>query len=449
MGNGLKASIKNLYGLPSFGFQVFVNLEVFFFAVFLTDYALLPLTLVGTVMAVTGAFDIIWVPVAGIILEKTNMKWGKYRSWLLVGPPFAVLFYMFQFAKIGTPIVNAIVITLGFAISHLIWNIFYTAHLALNNSMTVVREERVYMASNRGMFNALGAILFSLVATPFLSTAESPATFTMTALIAGAVLLFGYYTLFILTKGHELHGSITTAEQKQKMPVGEMLNNIIVNPPLMGMLFGDLGRYIGRFVIFGLAAYYVRFVVADMAVLTALFTLLNVALFAGAAMAAPVAKKIGERNTYILSLLIFIVGLLTVYLVDLTPTAFLAVMFFTYLGYGMPDAVGVAMYSNTVDYGEWKTGKNVRGFVMSLFSLPIKTAILLRGIIIAGVLAAGSYVPDMAVTDELLNALRTGFTLIPVGFLVFSLIIVAALYRITPESLAQMQKEVAERKANS
>ena len=91
----LKKSIINLYGLPSFGFQLFVNMEVFYFAAFLTDFAKLPMALVGTVLMITSIFDILWVPTAGVLLEKSNMKWGKYRSWLLVGPPFAALFFIF------------------------------------------------------------------------------------------------------------------------------------------------------------------------------------------------------------------------------------------------------------------------------------------------------------------------------------------------------------------
>jgi sugar (glycoside-pentoside-hexuronide) transporter len=446
MGNELKPSVKNLYGLPSFGFQVFVSLEIFFFAVFLTDFAMLPIALVGTVLLVTSIFDILWVPTSGILLEKSNMKWGKYRSWLLVGPPLAVLFFMMQFAKVGSVSINALVIIVGFVVSHLIWNIFYTAHLALNSALTTVREERVAMASNRGMFNAAGAITFSLLLTPYLKGATAAPQFTLTALIGGITMLASYYVLFYLTKDYAFHGTAQPSEVKEKMQISEMLKQIVVNPPLLGMLFGDLGRYIGRFVIFGMAVYYVRYVVQNMAILTILFTGLNVALFAGAAIAAPIAKKIGERNTYILSLLIFITGLLVVYLFPLNSTSFLVVIFITYLGYGMPDAVGVAMYSNTVEYGEWKTGKNARGFIMSLFAFPIKVAILIRGVIITAVLASASYVANMDATPELINALKTGFALVPVIFLVISLLFILFLYKITPQSLKLMQTEIAARK---
>jgi len=451
MGKGLKKSIINLYGLPSFGFQLFVNMEVFYFAAFLTDFAKLPLALVGSVLLITSIFDILWVPTAGVILEKSNMRWGKYRSWLLVGPPFAALFFILQFSKIGSPTINAIIITIGFAVSHLIWNIFYAGHVALNSSMTTVREERIAMSTNRGMFNSLGAIAFSLVGmTMILAFGKgNPAMgYTLTVVVTGIVMVACYYALFFMTKDYAFHGtSAQSGKAEEKMSIGEMLKQIVVNPPLIGLMLGEIGRYLGRFVIFGLAFYYFKYVVNNLAVIAVFMTGLNVVCFVGAFIANPLAKKFGERNTYILSLSIFIAGLLAVWALPMNYVSFMAIMFIAYLGYGMPDALGVVMYSNTVDYGEWKTGKNARGFIMSLINFPIKVAILVRSVIITGVLAGAGYVANMKATPILVESIKNGLTLVPAVIMLVALIFIIFLYKITPQKQAQMQKEIAARKA--
>jgi len=450
-GKKLKKSIINLYGLPSFGFQLFVNMEVFFFAAFLTDYAKIPVALAGTVLMVTSIFDIIWVPVAGIILEKSNMKWGRYRSWLLVGPPLAALFFILQFSKIGTPMMNAVIISVGFIVSHLIWNIFYAGHIAMNNSMTTVREERISMASNRGMFNALGAIGFSMFGAKLISALgkTDPAMgYTLTVVVSSVIMIVCYWGLFGITKDYAYHpGKDEAANPENKMPVGEMLKQIIVNPPLLGLMLAEIGRYLGRFVIFGLAFYYFKYVVNNLAVIAVFFTGLNVICFFGAIITAPLAKKFGERNTYILSLSIFITGLLAIWAFPMNHTSFVIVMFIAYIGYGMPDALSVAMYSATVDYGEWKTGKNARGFIMSLISFPIKSAIFIRSIVITTVLVSAGYVADMAATPELVRGIINGIALVPAVFIGLGLIIIVLLYKITPQSLKEMQAEIASRKA--
>ena len=451
MEKGLKKSIINLFGLPSFGFQLFVNMEVFFFAAFLTDFAKLPLALVGTVLLVTSIFDIVWVPTAGIILEKSNMRWGKYRSWLLVGPPFAALFFILQFTKIGSPTTNAIVITIGFVVSHLIWNIFYAGHVALNSSMTNVREERIAMSTNRGMFNALGAIAFSLIGMKMilaLGKGNPAMGYTLTVVITGTVMVACFYTLFFMTKDYAFHGTAAqSGKTEEKMSIGDMLKQIVVNPPLIGLMLSEIGRYLGRFVIFGLAFYYFKYVVNNLAIIAVFFTGLNVVNFVGALIANPLAKKYGERNTYILSLSIFIIGLLAVWAFPMNYVSFMIIMFVAYLGYGMPDALGVVMYSSTVDYGEWKTGKNARGFIMSLISFPIKSAILVKSVIITAVLAGSGYVANMKATPELISHIKNGLTLIPAVIMFVGLLFIIFLYKITPQSLEKMQSEIASRKA--
>jgi len=451
MEKGLRKSIINLFGLPSFGFQLFVNMEVFYFAAFLTDFAKLPMALVATVLMVTSIFDILWVPTAGVILEKSNMRWGKYRSWLLIGPPFAALFFILQFSKIGSPTTNAIIITIGFVVSHLIWNIFYAGHVALNSSMTTVREERIAMSTNRGMFNSLGAIAFSLIGMKMilsLGKGNPPMGYTLTVVFTGIVMVACYYVLFFMTKDYAFHGTaVQTGKTEEKMSIGDMLKQIVVNPPLIGLMIGELGRYLGRFVIFGLAFYYFKYVVNNLAVIAIFMTGLNVVTFFGAMIANPLAKKYGERNIYILSLSLFIAGLLAVWALPMNYISFMIVMFVAYLGYGMPDALGVSMYSSTVEYGEWKTGKNARGFIMSLISFPIKTAILVRSVIITAVLAGSGYIANMKTTPELVSHIKSGLTIYPAIFIGIGLLFIIFFYKITPKSLEEMQKEIAARKA--
>jgi sugar (glycoside-pentoside-hexuronide) transporter len=448
-GKTLKKSVINLYGVPSFGFQLFVNMEIFFFAAFLTDFAQIPVAMAGIVLMVTSIFDIIWVPVAGIILEKSGMRWGRYRSWLLIGPPVAALFFTLQFAKIGNPLTNAILVSIGFIVSHLVWNIFYAGHIAMNNSMTTDRVARISMASNRGMFNALGAIAFSMIGAKsidLLGGGDKALGCTLTVIASGIIMILCYWTLFAMTKDYAYHPKANAAaESKDKMSIAEMFKQIIVNPPLIGLMLAELGRYLGRFIIFGLAFYYFKYVVDNLAVIAIFFTGLNVVCFFGAMATAPIAKRIGERNTYIMSLSLFIIGLLAVWLFPMNYATFMVVMFVAYLGYGMPDALGVAMYSATVDYGEWKTGKNARGFIMSLISFPIKSAVFIRSVVITAILVSAGYVADMAPTPELISGIKNGIALVPALFIGFGLVIILLLYRITPESHKQMQEEITAR----
>ncbi|WP_303869069.1 MFS transporter [Acetobacterium wieringae] len=453
MNKPLKKSAINLYGLPSFGFQTLVNIEVMFFAAFLTDFAKIPLALVSTILLATSIVDIVAVPTSGVILEKSNMKWGKYRSWLLVGPPIAALFYILQFSQIGgTSEINAIIIFLGFAISHLVWNTFYAAHISMNNALTTVREERISMASNRGMFNAAGALVFSYfgvkaIAAIGAGVGNPVLGYTYMAAITGVIMITCNIIYFVITKDYAQNGTEAQAgKPAEKMSVGEMFKQIVVNPPLMGLMLVELGRYLGRFVIFGMAFYYFKYVINDLPGLALFMTGLTIVNFFAAMIASPIAKRLGEKNTYLIALSLLIIGLLIVWFMPLEATAFKIIMFVAYIGYGLPDSLGVAMYSATVDYGDWKTGKNARGFIMSLISMPIKASIFVRSVIISAVLASVGYVADMAVTPELIQGIKNGFALYPAIIMIIGMVMMFGLYSLTPKRMEEINKELAERK---
>jgi Na+/melibiose symporter-like transporter len=231
------------------------------------------------------------------------------------------------------------------------------------------------------------------------------------------------------------------------MKVGEMLKQIVVNPPLLGLMLVELGRYLGRFVIFGMAFYYFKYVINDLPGLALFMTGLTIVSFFAAMIAAPVAKRIGEKRAYLISMSLLIVGLLIVWFFPLQATAFKIIMFVAYIGYGLPDSLGVAMYSATVDYGEWKTGKNARGFIMSLISFPIKISVFVRSVIIAAVLVSVNYAADMAVTPELIQGIKNGFALYPAIIMIIGLLLMIKMYTLTPKKMEEMNVELAERVA--
>lgn len=424
-----------------------------FFAAFLTDFAKIPLAITSTLLLATSIVDILWVPTAGVILEKSNMRWGKYRSWLLVGPPVAAIFYVLQFSQIGgSATISAIIIFVGFTVSHLVWNTFYAAHISMNNALTTIREERISMASNRGMFNALGALAFSYfgvkaIAAIGTGVGNPVLGYTIMAGITGCIMIACNLVYFGVTKEYANRGNEPVGgKPADKMSVGEMLKQIVVNPPLLGLMIVELGRYLGRFVIFGMAFYYFKYIINDLPGLALFMTGLTVVNFFAAMLAAPVAKKLGEKNAYVIALGILIIGLLVVWFLPLEATPFKIIMFVAYIGYGLPDSLGVAMYSATVDYGEWKTGKNARGFIMSLISFPIKISVFIRSVIIAAVLASVNYVADMAVTPQLIQAIKNGFALYPAIIMIIGMVLMFGLYSLTPKKMEEISRDLAAKK---
>ena len=80
------------------------------------------------------------------------------------------------------------------------------------------------------------------------------------------------------------------------------------------------------------------------------------------------------------------------------------------------------LYSMCGTYSEYKYKKSIKGMVMALCNTSIKVCIVIRGMIITAVLGFINYNPSAAITPSLVNGIKTLFFLVPIGFLILSLI---------------------------
>ena len=80
---------------------------------------------------------------------------------------------------------------------------------------------------------------------------------------------------------------------------------------------------------------------------------------------------------------------------------------------------------------------------MSLISFPIKISIFVRSMIIAAVLSSVNYVADMAVTPELIQGIKNGFSLYPAIIIIVGLLLMFKMYSLTPKRMEEMSAELA------
>ena len=128
------------------------------------------------------------------------------------------------------------------------------------------------------MFSMVGAKNISL-----LGNGNQALGCTLTVGVSGVIMIICFWMLFALTKDYAYHpgASVNTAaaEANEKMSIAEMLKQILVNPPLIGLMMAELGRYLGRFIIFGFAFCYFKYLVYNLSVIAIFFTGLTLVNF--------------------------------------------------------------------------------------------------------------------------------------------------------------------------
>ena len=466
MKKSLSKSLRTFYGVGDLAFSLMTSMEVYGFTFFLTNIAQFSLAVSTTILLITSTVDAIFSPIYGAIINGVKaMRWGRYRSWLLVGPPLVVLTYPLQFSKIGSELTAAVIICAAFIISHIIWNIGWVANVSLVSVLASNGEERSLLASRRGTWGAVSRFVVSYTTVPFGTLlggifGNPVLGFTLATAAVTVAMMLGYWSHFAMTKGYEetsekktkaQKAAAKTAEkvvEKDKATIGELLKNLFLNPPLMVLMLADFARYLSGFIMSGILAYYYTYVIQNMDYYPIFILVGGITGVVGAYMAAFLCKRFSNRTTVIVSFIVFAASMLVGKFVAYQAVLFIAVLGVAQLINGSLRSSVVALYADTVVYGEWRTGKNTAGFIMGLMNLPLKLSIIGRTVVIAATLSAAGF--DSSIDPTLASeALKTGiinaFTLVPAIGMVISFLLLAFGYKLTHEKLTQCQKEIDDR----
>lgn len=453
MAEKLKKSLLYTYGIGDLCFTLLVCMEVYFFNVFLTDYAKFSMGTFSIIAMVTAAGDIVCAFLAGFVIQRVTLKFGgQFRSWLLITPPLVVVLFLFQFSKIGGEALAATIIIIGFLTSHLFWNVGYAAIGGLMGSITQDPGERTILSSSRAQGQSAGNLVFSYtgaVMVPIFTAAIGLVYgFSVTILIFGILMMAGYFYLYKMTAARKtIEGEAAPAETAapDKKSVGEILGLVFRNPPLLFLVLAETFRNTCLFFILSFAVYYFTNVLKNEAFLSVFILGNGIGTLLGAFAATWIGVKIGKRHAYGLSVLISGLVYFSVAFIEVNTWSFTIIFSVAAMIACAAQAMATAMFVDTAIYGEWKTGENIQGFIMSMMMLPIKFGLLIRNGIIAAGLGIIGYIGGAEPTQEVANGISAIMIYAPAITSILAAVIFYLGYKIGDKDVILMQEEISAR----
>ncbi len=155
------------YGVGDMASNFYMGFFGLFLLYYYTDvYGISPAA-AATMLLVTKVIDAISDPAMGIIADRTNSRWGKYRPYLLfVAIPYALLGYLLfsgpelsDLGKLAFAYISYTLVMLAYTAI----NVPYSALLAV---ISPSAEERTKATQFRFIFASLGTLCVSAFATP-------------------------------------------------------------------------------------------------------------------------------------------------------------------------------------------------------------------------------------------------------------------------------------------
>ncbi len=443
------------FGVADMFFLLMVNMEMFYFTAFLTDYAQFSMATIGVILWITGVVDIVCALAAGIVLQNVTLKFGgKYRSWFLIGPPIVAPLFVLQFTKIGSNWIAASIIILVFILSHLLYNVVFTASGSMVGKLSQLPEERTILSTSRSQGMSAAGLIFSVTGLPmilfFSAHTGRVMGFTIAVAVYAFFMILGYWYVYAITAGKDAYeeASSNAAKDESKPSLKEIIRLVFCNPPLLLLIVAEMFRNTGTLISIAFSFYYFSYVLKNLPFMSVFLLATSIALLIGAFVSTWVGIRMGKRSTYWIFNTLSAVAIASATFLGQTVWSFTIIfcigIFFANIGGSM----STALFSDTVIYGEWKTGKNIRAFTMALLNFPIKLGILVRSAVVTLGLMAIGYVANSVPGPGVIDGIRYIMTLSPAAASLLAALVFYYGYRIEDQQVLRMQDEISARKGD-
>jgi len=423
---------------------------LYYLMYFLTDFAGITPAVVATILLISRVVDFAFALVAGPIVQKSNMRWGQYRSWILISVFLVQIGLFLMFVNPDIPLgVKAVIVCIGYILQNAPMNTLITAQYGLMARIAGANTENRLAISAKVMQGMRTAtILVSLATLPFINYIQALGAngFLVVSMIYGAAMIFSTLVIFVKTKEYDSYDA--NLNKATEISLRQMYGQTLRNSQIWVVLIAQTFITISMVLIASVQIYYFQYSIENVNMQPVSATIMAIAGCAAAFLMAPFARKIGKRNSAITTALFGVASMALIGVFAHQNVWFFIVMSaVNAFGGAILGTVGVNLFLDAAEYQLYKTGKDSRAFVMSLYNIPMKIGLAVSSPIAAFMLTTSGYTQEMA--DGILVGTSMSDPLLFVrwfGLLLAAIYLVSALmytffYKITDAKAAEYMAE--------
>ena len=480
------------YGLGDCSANLVFQMMMIYQTKFYTDVFGLEGAIAGTVMLVARIVDAFVDPTVGILSDRTQTRWGKYRPWVLwTALPFMV-FYVLAFYNPGIEEKGLVAVyaTISYTLLMTMYSFNNTPYSSLGGVMSSDIKERTSITSVRFVFSTIAQFVVQGLTLPLVSKFSDGGdkahgwlcTISLFAAVGFIFLLIVFFSareritppanqkndtrqdikdvlssvpwraMFILT----LFVFITLAmwgsamnyyfeNYVDKVALFAFLDNI-------GLVAAEPGNSVGYHVLnaFGLIvtspdkAYEVGFGVFNMVgALVQFFGVIFLSEF--------LANKYGKKRTFIVCLSLTAVFTALFYFPAKDNVGMMFVLnFLKSLAYAPTVPLLWAMIADVADHSEYIHYRRATGFVFSGVVFALKAGLGIGGAVLGFLLSGFGYASGSGAvqSDTAVHGIILSSSLIPAAFFLVG-VVALFFYPISKEYNEKIQAELSERRSKN
>lgn len=427
--NTIKPTLKRsqilLYGF----FGMFLNTFYLMFLAYnrlyyLTNVLQLSTTISAIVNSLSVWGNVVTMLLAGVLVDKISMKFGKFRSWTLLGGIVMAVVFPIMFSDLGLSQATAgILFVVLFVVQSIGYNCLWVAERALVGPMSKNSADANSLAMIAQQSSTLGGLLYGVISTPLLQIVGG--SYTIAALIYGLLILFGTFGIFCMTKKYDSPVSSPAASSKAaaKAPAqkGGMLK--AMTGPTIPFFFAMILTNCHSGFFMTLLAHFTTYVLNDPVILGISITAGSLAGLVGAWISKIICDKMGKKRAFVYFNLLTGILYMLIAFIGRTSIPFLILR----VAIGAFSVVGgmlIITFANDIaDYKEMKGEGDNRAILQSIAGTTIRFGTAIATTIASFSLAAVGFSASAEVTPAIINSITYLLAFGPAAVCVLSSVI--------------------------
>lgn len=381
---------KIAYGGGDLASNLILVLTSTFVTFFYTDALGLNAGIIGTIMLFSRVFDGVSDMLMGFVMDQVKSKRGKARCWLywLAIPIALATVLVFLVPNIGDTGKYIFVIITYNLVTTFLYTMINIPYGALTSLMTRDQNQRTVINIFRMFMAQVGSLIINAFTLPLIN-AVGGSTEQKSWIIVSVMYGILAAALFFICYAKTEERVTISSEQEEKISFGESFKLIMKNNYwllIVGVwVFTALSMGIGMSV----GTYYAKYILGNENLAGFLTSIALIPTLVCMPFVAPLSQKYGKRNV--------VKGVGSA---ALTGTLF-------------------AMVADTIEYGQWKTGKRVEGMLYSSTTFGAKIGAGVGMAVSMGILGAAGYVGTAAVqTESAMSAITGLYLYAPIPFMI-------------------------------
>jgi len=477
---GEKAGYSLGDGAANFVFMTMILFQLNFY----TDTLGIAAAAAGSLLLVGRLWDAFFDPMMGLMADRTNTRWGKFRPWVLwTAIPWGIVMVVaYTTPHFGTTgkivyacVTNTLLMTLYSANN--------TPYSAMTGVMTGDVNERTSLSSFRFVSAMIAQLIvggFTLPLVAKFGQGDNAKGWQITMALWATICVILFVITFLTTRER------IQPDPKQKSDAKRDFGTLVKTGPWVAMFILTLAQFIVLAMRGGTLSYYFQYYVNHDRLFTLLqsaglvnptahgvwsyllntfglvidskrsnvssvgFSLFNMSsqfvTVLGVLCSTFLSMRFGKRAVAIAGF-----SLTTIFMalfILLPPGAVGALFILEYaraLTYAPTIPLIWAMFADVVDYSEWKTGRRITGVIYATILFGLKTGLSLGGAMAGWLLSGYGYRANAVQTAGALRGICLTISVFPS---IFFLIVIICLvcYKIGKNLNLQIQDELADRR---